>query len=423
MQIRFKVKTSELNAALDMVAIVTPRPVVPQKNDTAGYLFIITGTKCFVYSRDTVQVARADFEVSEVEGEGAFILPAQHANVFRHMLSGEIEFEIINDGDTHTVKYHGDSSSERVSLDPNLLSTCDKDLDASSEVGGYSVALLREAFGLAKPFIAKDDKRAEGPWQVAQIFDGTQESTAKGNGHLYASDSKRSFYFYCEEFRDKGFAIHGKHLSTLSTFLAKCEGCITLRKGSNMMFAVDAKGRVFGWTHCNKTFSKFTYYSIKSDQLILIVPVATVLRALDYIKAELPADLTWIKVNFQLKEDDASSGTLTFTSTNDKCKATSFPVIAAVAVNAENRTSFSFGVGLEPFRNLFEGLRGGNVDLRLIIQPAGPSRPKDSAMFRTIDEFWLDGAGKNVGGSGANKAALPEGAVQCIATRFMPSMN
>ncbi len=417
MQIKFKVKTAELTSALDTVSIVSPRPVVPNKNETAGFLFMVRGEKCYVYSRDALQAVRADFPIYDVEGEGAFIYPAQHASAFK-ALGEEIEFEVVNDGDTHTVKYKGGSSAERTSLDPALLSTCDKDLDSAPEGQTFSVALLREALGLAKPFIAKaDDQRTDEQWKMTQIFDSTQEATAKGNGHLYASDSKQAFYFYCEAFKDKGFAIHGKHLGVLGSFLAKCEGTVTVRKGANMMFVIDAAGRVLGWAHQTKSFSKFIYYPLKADQIVLVVPVETVLRALSYIKAELPAKTDWIKVNF-----DAKNATLMFSASDDKCKASSFPVVVGVQQNTDDR-DFSYGVSLGNFRNLFDGVKGKQVELRASIQAPGPNRPKEIAMFRTIDNFWLDSMGKNVAGSGANKDELPEGAVQCIATRFMPSMN
>jgi hypothetical protein len=44
-------------------------------------------------------------------------------------------------------------------------------------------------------------------------------------------------------------------------------------------------------------------------------------------------------------------------------------------------------------------------------------------MFRTVDEFWLDGEGKVVGGSGVEEGKEPEGAFRCKVTRFMPDKN
>lgn len=418
MQIKFKVKTAELTGAIDMATLVSPPPVGTKGNEISGYLFIVRGDKCYVYSSDAVQVARACFPIYDVEGEGAFVYPAQHANAFRS-LGEEVAFEVVNDGDTHTVKYKGGSSAERTSVNPGLLSTCDKDLEGASEGQVFSVALLREALGLAKPFIAKaDDTKTDDLWKMTQIFDGTHEGTARGNGHLYASDSQRAFYFHCEAFRDKGFAIHGMHLGVLGAFLTKCEGNVTVRRGTNKMFVIDSQERVLGWTHQVKSFTKFVYYPLKSDHIILTVPVDTLLRALNYIRAELPPKSNdWVKVNF-----DAKESTLTFLASGDKCKAVSFPVLVGVQQNPDNR-DFSYGVSLGHFRNLFEGVKGKQVDLRCSILPPAQGRTKESAMFRTIDEFWLDDTGKNVAGSGANKEAIPEGAVQCIATRFMPSMN
>jgi hypothetical protein len=418
MQIKFKANTQDMIGALDTVALVSPRPVVAEKKETAGYLFVIRGERCYVYSRDALQVVRADFPVHEVEGEGAFIYPAAHAGAFRS-LEDEIEFEIVNDGDTHAIKYQSGARAERTSIDPALLSPCDRDLDSATDEQKFSVVVLREALGLVKPFLAKaDDRNMDDLWKIAQIFDGTQEGTAKGNGHLYASDSKRALYFFCELFQNKGFAVHGRHLGVLIAFLSKCDGEVTLRRGTNMMFAIDAAGRVLGWNHHVKSFSKFVYYPLKSDGIVLTVVVDTVLRALTYLRSELPSN-TPDRVIFNF---NAERQTVTLSSSDDKCKAQSLPIVVVVSDNAENR-DFSCGVSLAHFRNLFEGSKGNRLNLRIYVMAAGPNRPKEQAIFRTVDEFWLDPTGKNVAGSGAKKAELPEGSVQCIATRLMPSMS
>ncbi len=68
MGIAFKVRASDLNAALDVVKIVSPRPF--DKQGSAGYLFVIRGEVGYVYSRDAQHVARAEFPLVEVDGEG-----------------------------------------------------------------------------------------------------------------------------------------------------------------------------------------------------------------------------------------------------------------------------------------------------------------------------------------------------------------
>jgi len=70
---KFKAQAHDLSAALDLVSSVTP-----EKNDSTGgmggFLFSVRDGRCYVYSRDNVHVARADFEV-EADEEGQFIYP------------------------------------------------------------------------------------------------------------------------------------------------------------------------------------------------------------------------------------------------------------------------------------------------------------------------------------------------------------
>ena len=76
--VSFKVQPAALNAALDVVKIVEPRPFTPQ--GASGFLFVVRKDAdgkdlCFIYSRDETRMARAHCEISDVQGEGAFILP------------------------------------------------------------------------------------------------------------------------------------------------------------------------------------------------------------------------------------------------------------------------------------------------------------------------------------------------------------
>ena len=170
MQIRFKTQASELNAALAIVGTVTPRPITPQGG--SGYLFVVRGDRCYLYSRDTLRVARADFPIEPIEGEGAFIYPAENIGLLDRAGDGEITFTATVDGENNKVAFQATSGAKdsRSTYDPRLMSTCDKDVEAATNEKEFPVGILKEAIRQAKPFLAEEsDKNAPGqrrPWEV-----------------------------------------------------------------------------------------------------------------------------------------------------------------------------------------------------------------------------------------------------------------
>lgn len=415
MQIRFKTQASELNAALAIVGTVTPRPITPQGG--SGYLFVVRGDRCYLYSRDSLRVARADFPIEALEGEGAFIYPAENIGLLDRAGDGSIVFTATSEGENHKVSFLADSGAKdsRSTYDPRLMSTCDKDVEAATNEKVFSVGILKEAIRQAKPFLAEEsDKRAEDHFKTVQIFDGSKPEWAKGDGTLFAATGVTAFYFQSEAFQDKGLAIHGQHLGFVTSFLGRCDGQVTLRKGPNMTFATDEKGHVLGWTHHEKTHGKYTYYSLTNDTYIFDVPVSAALSALKYMQAGLGAKRDKIKVVFE-----AASPQLSFWAAEGNSETSSFPVpvIPHEGSKAEN---LQFFCNINHLMHLLSDAKGDRVMMRIAVMPKNEKRPKDTAMIRTIDTFLMDKDGKIVPGS---EEAKPEGAFACRVTRFVPSKD
>ena len=413
---KFQAKAADLNAALDIVSIVPPRPITQQGG--AGYLFVVQGSTCYVYTRDALRVARADFPIEGVEGEGAFIYPADYIQGFRFLQDEVLTFEAVSEGDVHTVKYTSRSGAgaERTSYDPKLMAAFGKDVDSATNERTFAVPLLREAISLAKPFLAKpQDNKAEDHYKAIQIFDASNEAWAKGDGSLYAADGTQAFYFYCEAFKGKGLGLHGQHLGFVTSFLAKCDGDVTIKTGQNMTFAIDSKGRVLGWAHHAKTHQKYSYYALRNDKFVFDVPVRALVNALKYTGTELDAKRDKIRLTYSSDNNE-----LSFTVIEGNSKAKSFPVPVSPKEGSETR-DFSFSVNLYHFIDLLEGAKGDRLEMRVTLLLADDRHPKDRAMIRTIDEFLLDKDGRVVGGSGVEKQ--PENSYQCRVTRFMPSKD
>jgi len=71
--------------------------------------------------------------------------------------------------------------------------------------------------------------------------------------------------------------------------------------------------------------------------------------------------------------------------------------------------------------DLFNGAKGDLIEFRIHVIKADAKRPKDTYMFRTIDEFLVAEDGSIAGGSGIEN--VPEGAYRCRVTRFTPGID
>jgi len=415
MQIKFKTEATALHDALAIVGIVTPRPITPQGG--SGYLFVIRGERCFLYSRDSLRVVRADFAIEPIEGEGAFIYPAENIGLLERAGDGGITFTASSEGDVHRVSFLADSGAKdsRTTYDPRLMTPCDKDVDAATEERSFAVGILKEALREARPFIADaEDKKADDHFKTVQIFDGSNKNWAKGNGTLFAATSVTAFFFQSEAFIDKGLAVHGQHLTSLASFLGRCVGEVKIRKGPNMTFAMDTEGHVLGWTHHEKTHGKYTYYGLANDSFVFDVPVSAALSALKYMQSGLGSKRDKIKVAFETANPQIS-----FFAAEGNAETSSFPV-PVIPHEGSKAEDVSFFVNINHLIHILSNSKGDRVMLRVAILPKSDKRPKDTYMIRTIDSFLMDKDGKIVPGSEESK---PEGAFACRVTRFVPSKD
>lgn len=415
MKIKFKLNANDLNAALDVVSIVPPRAVDPKGG--AGYLFVIGGDKAKLYSRDNMRVARATVDITDVEGEGAFIYPSNSVSAFRFFEGDSITFEAERKDDgSYLVKYESGSgaTAEKTAFDPSLMKTCDKDLEDAKDERRFPVAVLREGITQCSKFLAKpQDAKAEENFKTLQIFDDTKEEWAKGKGHMFAANAVQACYFYCDAFESAGFAIHSQNLSYLTGFLSKGGGEVTFHTGQNMTFVTNDQGHVLGWTHHSKTHGKFSYYALKMDKFVLLVSRTAILNALKYTRSELEAKRDKIRLRWTNTDK-----TLRFEVAESNSKVQSFPVPCTI-VQSEDR-DFAINVNIDHLIDLFEGVKSNDAELRICIIPADERRPKETAMFRTLDDFLLDKDGK-VLIADPNAEKKPEGSYRCKVTRFMPS--
>lgn len=403
---KFKVNTPDLLAALDLASVIIPKPMTPQGG--AGYLFVVRGEKCLIYSRDTLCVARAEFAISEVEGEGSFVYPTAHVDALRYV-GDTCSFEALEEDEKFIVRYSSENGavSERTSVDPALFTTCDSDFEEAEAPYDFPSGILREAISLSRPFLAKaNDTTKEEQFKALQVFDkALKPEYAKGDGYLFAADSVRAFYFYCEAFEGKGLEIHGQHLPALVAFLGKSGEGVKIRIGKHFVFASNTKGHVLGWPKHAKSHAKFAYYPLKSDVFVFSISKSELLKALKYTRVEL--DTTRDKIKFHF---DHEKSQVRFAISEGTSKAQSFPV--AVTVVQKKDENWSFDVNIDHMLTLVEDVKAPRVQLRVLVVAAAS---KEVAMFRTVDEFKLDAGGK--------LTTDPEGAFQCRVTRFMPSKN
>jgi hypothetical protein len=434
MGIRFKVKASDLNEAIDIAAIVPPRPF--DKNNTSGYLFVIRGDRGYVYSNDHLHTTRADFPLLEVEGEGAFIYPGVNIKAFT-FFKNMIDFEVKNgeeEGSEFSITYDGGNGAgkaPRPLFNPKFMQACDKELDAATDERTFSAGLLREALNLSKSFHGGGNQKGDDDhFKVVQVFDKNKEvdDTANpgkklkpfehGDGFLFASDKVRTLHFQSDGLMGKHLTVHATHMPLLQAFLAKSSGKVRILTGTNKTFAVDERGRVFGWAHTVKSHSKFSFSSgTKGVDAAITLKISKfdMLNALKYMKEELETGRDKIRVLF-----NADNKTIQFQIAEGKGLGLSSMYVEAPVDETQttNLKDFGISVNITYLMGLFEEAKGNVVSMRVSVMDPDPNkgRTKQNGLLRTFDDFILDADGKVVEGG-----KLPEGASTCKVTRYAPS--
>lgn len=412
MKIEFEL--SGMLEALGVAATVTPMAVTAGK--AAGFLFVVSGGECSIYSRDEFCMARAKFQLISSTEDGSFAYPAEATKALHLLTQSDsvCTMESLIEDERHVIRYSVPSGAEaeRITFDPELLFTCDEDLASSEAAGEVTSGFLREAISAAKPFlpVAKDTSVPEYT-KAIQILDKDKHSS--GDGYLYVADTVRAFYFHTTAFQGIHFDLHGLHLSTFLAFAAKCKGRIQIRKGNHFTFAVavdnqgQEEGPVFGWPKHAKHHEKFNRYSDDRDTYVLKVSKARMVNALQYVRMELDATKDKVKLTF-----DAEQGTLQLGVVDSSSKVKTTPIPVDVEKEAG---SWSCSLNLNHLSELFHGVRSSQVEFRVLLLAPSEQRKSQVGMFRTVDRFYLDPAGK--------VTPEPEGGVGCTVTRFMPSKD
>lgn len=413
---KFKLEATQLISALEVVQVVTPRAVTSQGG--SGYLFVAKGDKCYIYSRDSTSVARAECPIQDLDEGGSFVYPAEAIGALKFLDGFSITFESkVEDGEKFFVSYSASNGAkaERTSFNPQLLSTCDDDLNGTTTTYEFPPLVLREAITLSRPFLAKaNDTRTEDQYKALQMFDASNPEMKRGDGHLFSSNSTQVFYFWCEAFLGKHFEVHGQHLPALLSFLTKSTGPVTFRLGAHFTFAQNSAGHVYGWPKHAKTHAKFSYYALAKDMYVLAVDRVPLLGSLQYLRSELSSQRDKIKLIFnhdrKLLQFAVSEG-------NSKVEA---PDVQVRPKNREGTEDpwmepkdVTCAVNVDHLIDLVSSVKSNQVEIRILLVPKGD---REVAMIRTVDEFRLDPAtGKCV--------VEGEGTLQCRVTRFMPSKD
>lgn len=425
---QFKIQAKALNEALSVVGIVTPRPVTPQGG--AGYLFVVTAQTCRIYSRDALHQVRVDVDIEEVDGEGAFVYPAEKVSAMTY-LDGLVHFESGCDkaNDRYWVRYEteGGFKADDASFDPQIvMQLMDSQLEEATIKHTFPVAVLREALDLAKGYLAKpNDGRVEDNYKTMQLFDTTKPEWADGDGVLFAADGVRACYVACDAFKGKGISIHGQHMPFLSSFLSKCEGEITIKIGDTATFAINKKeDRVLGWAHHVKQHGKYAYYPREMEGYVLKAPKDLLIKALRYLRSRLDSKRDKIRVSYTCEDTS-----LRFHASEAAGRGDAFPV-GVVPLEEEITTKdgkvasagkkgreedFAINANVNHLLDLVEPVKGHDVDLRVVLVPEANGR-QARALFRTIEKFWWSVDGKLL-------IKEEEGAHECEVTRFMPSKD
>ena len=408
----------DLMKAYSIVGVVTPAPI---PNGSTGYLFVVRGDTCFLYSNGEMAVARSSFPLISSEEDGSFVYPAEYMSAFGYLGEETCSMEITCDTDgKYLIKYTTSSGaeSERSSFDPLMLSVCDKDLEKAISEGSHTFqpGILREAINQAKPFLGKiGDPKVADNFQGLQIMDALSgpEAYKKADGYLYVTDGVRIMYVYSDEFRGKSLEIHGRQLGLFTNFLGKCGAKVTLHKSNTHTFAVSESGDILGWPRHSRLHEKFNYYSLTLDTVIVRTSKVRLLAALQHTRKELESNLTKIRVHF-----DPSTMKMWFSLSEGSAKAKSISVTVEATFQSKDSsveptpTPFSVSVNIDHFIELVNHNKNHEIVLRCMV---ADKNKKQMALFRTVDEYYLDSQGK--------LTVEPEGAFKCQTTRFISSRD
>jgi hypothetical protein len=419
MKIQINFNLSDIIEAIDVVSAVAPHKTT---SDAEGYLFVVRGKECLLYSSGESCIARAKFDLIDSSGDGEFVFPAKNLTNSLRPLAKEEEtciIEATSDEDgRHMVRYvtsPDGAEAEFGSFSPDSISRYEDDLEAATETYEFNPGVLKEAINLARAFMA--DKLEQGMSEALrgiEVLDKTR--LEKGDGYLYATDRFMAFYFRSDHFIGKKLAIHANHIPAFVSFLSKCEsGTNVTIKISDKTFAINSKGDLFGWNKHGELHDKFSHHNLKMDSLVVRVNKARFLHALESSKGALKdKDQDSIVFNY-----DSKASKIWFNVPTSKSK--SIRIDASPVVDTEEGTtaskadSFSAVVSIRQLTELVQNMKGYDITFRGYI-----GKPKNGTkalnLFRTIDDFFLSSADGKI-------TTSQEDSIPCRVTRFMSSLT
>lgn len=415
--IRINFQLNDIMEALDVVSAVTPHDT-SNGNEGAGYLFIVRGEECFLYSNDSNCIARAKFKLIESSGDGSFVFPYKNLVNSLRPLAKEEETCVIEatcDEGSYKVKYitsPDGAEAEFGSFSPDSISRFDDDLESAPDTYEFNIGVLREAISLARFYLAPKTDSEAGAFHGIEVMDKSR--LEKSDGYLYASNKFEAFFFRTDHFSGKKLAIHGAYISSLLSFLAKSGETVTIKVGEKT-FAINDKGDVFGWSRQDKLHDRFNYHSPKMDSLVVRVNKGRLLNALECARGALNKDQDKIIFNF-----DADTNKIWFDVPESKAK--SIKVNAPYVTEDDEGSShvpspsFSSPVSAKQFVEMFQNMKGHEVVFRGYLGKPKETSKKPICIFRTIDEFFLDPATGKVTPNG-------EEGIACRVTRFVPAQK
>jgi len=418
MEIKFTVDAEQLNKALRVSSIISPQITAEQER---GYLFVVggDGKACQVYATNGAHEVRSSFPISDVEGEGSFMYPADYIGAFEYV-SGPVTFTATSEGESFKVKYtFGPGETDRVSFDPRSMNLFEKKIQQavdSQEPKSYNIKTLQLALGMAKSFMAKpNDTVTHEFYKTVQIFGDDDPKVKKANGYLFSSNGTEAFYFQSDVFKGQGLAAPAQHLSLLESFMSQSTGALRVYKTEERTYVINENNDVIGWPHHHDTYEKFSYYSL-DDPIIAKVDCGRMHHQLRFMRAGLHKDKKKVLLHF-----NPSSKDFWFSCADNGSVTKSLPVTAE-EVETKIEEELTAPVNVNHMLDLFDNAKGEWVEFRIVVLPKdGKDRTKDLFFFRTIDEFLVSDDGTIAGGSGATNVA--EGVHKCTVTRFTPGID
>lgn len=428
---KFKVLTHDWTAAVAVVSSITPLEVAGQgdsKGDgkgkgSSGYLCVVRGEKCYLYSEDGRQRFRVPIPVFDVEGEGAFVYPTGSQGDLRYV-EGWVEFESGEDGGAHVVWCRRDTGNAKaggvhkiITFSPTSLKSLDADFSKATKTARFPVALLKEALAMTRPYLADPKDPVSKPeFSNLQLFGG--ETSADANGHMLGCSMSKTSYFYSPELEDKPLFVYGPRIPLLLSFLARSSGEVEVYQTENSTYFMNIAEHVLGWSNQDYKGTKFGYYALTRDRHIFRMARASLEKELRYIRSTLPSDR-----NKAFCQYDHKAATLTVSASNTVgSEVDSLPITVTPLVEGDEgcwgpgdlgkTTDVQFNVNLDWMIQIVEATKHPRDVILGVAQVASSKQ----FMFRIVENYMIDESGKYV-----EQLADGQKGFACRAVRYVPS--